>query len=269
MRVRYALTVQSPRVDYDEIAANYDRRYESRRYDDSERMLRDWIAAAPPGRFLEVGCGTGHWLAALREPARGAFGLDPSAGMLARARGAIAYARLVRGEATQLPFAEDSVQALLCMNTLHHFPDRPAFIAEAARVLTPGGAFCTIGLDPHRGQPRWPVYEYFEGTLDEDLQRYPPCDRIAAWLEAAAFTACATRRAQAIRSSTPAERALTSPMMRKDGTSQLALLSNEAYASGIERIRAAAERERQQGRKLVLETDLELMATTAVAGGSG
>ena len=46
-------------------------------------------------------------------------------------------------------------------------------------------------------------------------------------------------------------------------------LSSAPDASGIERIRAAAERERQQGRKLVLETDLELMATTAVAGGSG
>ena len=51
-------------------------------------------------------------------------------------------------------------------------------------------------------------------------------------------------------------------MMRRDGTSQLALLSEAAYREGIERIRAAMAREEAEGRVLHLETDLQLFATT-------
>ncbi len=255
--------MSTPRVDYDQIAANYDRRYQTDRYADAGRMLEEWIEESPRGRLLEVGCGTGHWLDALARPGRTVLGLDRSGGMLARARQAAPDARLVRADATPLPFVSGSVAALLCMNAFHHFPDKPAFIAEAARVLAPGEAFCTIGLDPHRGRPRWHVYKYFEGTLAADLQRYPSCEQIREWLVDAGFASCSTRVAQHIQTSTPAEAALSSPMTRKDGTSQLALLSDAAYESGIDAIRADAERARLAGRELVLETDLELIATLA------
>ena len=141
--------MSTPRVDYDQIAENYDRRYQTDRYADAGRMLEEWIEESPRGRLLEVGCGTGHWLDALGRPGQTVLGLDRSGGMLARARQAAPDARLVRGDAAPLPLASGSVAALLCMNAFHHFPDKPAFIAEAARVLAPGAAFCTIGLDPH------------------------------------------------------------------------------------------------------------------------
>ena len=86
------------------------------------------------------------------------------------------------------------------MNAFHHFPDKPTFIAEAARVLAPGGALCTVGLDPHRGTPLWPVYEYFPGTLQNDLERYPSCEQIRAWLADAGFASPSSRLAQHIRS---------------------------------------------------------------------
>ncbi len=253
-----------PRVDYDRIAANYDRRYETDRYADAARMLKDWIDESPAGRLLEVGCGTGHWLQALAGPGRTVLGLDRSAGMLAFARRVTPDARLVRGEAMPLPFADRSIEALLCMNAFHHFPDKTGFIADVARVLSTGGAFCTICLDPHRGKPRWPIYEYFESTLAADLERYPPCERIRGWLDEAGFASSSTQVGQHIRTSTPAEAALRSPMMRKDGTSQLAILSDDAYEQGIEAIRRDAERAHDAGEDLVLETDLELMATLAI-----
>jgi ubiquinone/menaquinone biosynthesis C-methylase UbiE len=255
--------VSTPHVDYDRIAANYDRRYQTDRYADAERMLKQWIEEAPPGMLLEVGCGTGHWLASLAGPGRTVLGLDQSEGMLGVARRAAPNARLVRGAATQLPFADGSVEALLSMNALHHFPDKPGFVAEAARVLASGGAFCSIGLDPHRGQLRWPVYEYFEGTRATDLERYPACERIKGWLGDAGFASCAVQVGQHIRRSNPAPELLRSPMMRKDGTSQLSLLSDAVYEAGIDAIRADAERARRNGSELVLETDLELMATVA------
>ncbi|MGH7336115.1 MAG: class I SAM-dependent methyltransferase [Myxococcota bacterium] len=252
------------RVDYDQIAANYDRRYQTDRYPDAARILKDWIDESPAGRLLEVGCGTGHWLHTLAGPGRTVLGLDRSAGMLAVARRVTADARLLRGDAMPLPFADRSIEALLCMNAFHHFPEKPGFIAEVSRVLSAGGAFCTIGLDPHRGRPRWPIYEYFEGTLAADLERYPPCAMIREWLSEAGFASISTQVGQHIRTSTPADATLRSPMMRKDGTSQLALLSTDAYQRGIEAIRRDAARAHDAGETLVLETDLELMATLAI-----
>jgi ubiquinone/menaquinone biosynthesis C-methylase UbiE len=250
------------RVDYDRIAADYDRRYQGRRYEGVEQSLRAWLEGSPARRVLEVGCGTGHWLDALSAPGRHMIGLDRSAGMLARARATAPGAPLVRSVAAPLPFANASLDAVLCMNALHHFPDKPAFVAEAARVLAPGGELRTIGLDPHRGNPRWAVYEYFDGTREADAERYPPSSAIRSWLEACGFAECASRVVEHIQRRQPAERALESPMMGKDGTSQLALLSDEAFERGIERIRREMARARDAGRTLWLESDLELVETS-------
>jgi ubiquinone/menaquinone biosynthesis C-methylase UbiE len=250
------------RVDYDAIAPEYDARYATPRYADVALALRAWACGSPGARLLEVGCGTGYWLQVLGED-RLAIGLDSSAGMLARARTRVPSSPLVRGDAATLPLGDASVDAVLCMNAFHHFSDQPAFIAEAARVLVPGGSFCTVGLDPHRGASRWPVYDYFPGTRERDLARYPEVARVRTWLAGAGFEDCESHVVQRIRSTRTADEALASPMMQRSGTSQLALLSEEEYAAGIRRIRADGEHARAEGRTLILETELELMATTA------
>lgn len=45
------------------------------------------------------------------------------------------------GDAEELPFAADSVDAVCCRIAAHHFPDPEGFVAEVARVLRPGGTF--------------------------------------------------------------------------------------------------------------------------------
>lgn len=252
------------RVDYDRVAAEYDRRYEGSRYAGAERFLREWIGTAR--RVLEVGCGTGHWLDALAAPGRRIFGVDRSAGMLAKARAALPAARVARAEALRLPFGDARFDAIVCVNALHHFPDKARFIEEAARVLTPGGAFCSIGLDPHRGARRWAVYEYFDGTLEADRRRYPPHEAIQRWLADAGFVDCRSAVANRVSERVPAERGLASPMMRKDGTSQLALLSDSAYRRGVRRIRDAMAGAEREGRVLELHAELELLATTGRRG---
>jgi ubiquinone/menaquinone biosynthesis C-methylase UbiE len=249
-------------VDYDWISANYDRRYQGARYAGVEEELRAWLRSAPRRSILEVGCGTGHWLQTFRDCGKLLFGLDLSRGMLARARSAAPDSPLVNGNALALPFTDASFGALLCINALHHFSDKPAFIAEAARALAPGGGLCTVGLDPHCGRPRWMIYDYFTGTRETDEQRYPRHEQVVGWLEEAGFADCSAQVVAHLRTRLPADQALASPMMRHDGTSQLALLSEAAYREGIERIRAAMAREKTEGRVLHLETDLQLFATT-------
>lgn len=92
-------------------------------------------------RILDVGCGNGLYLGALRNAGHAGptFGMDLSRGMLDAAAVASPDARLLVGDAQQLPFPDASFDCLLAMHMLYHVPDRALAIAELRRVLRPGG----------------------------------------------------------------------------------------------------------------------------------
>src|SRR5215475_7078210 len=133
------------KVDYDRIAPAYDRRYAERSYAGVGDALARFLGDA--ARVLEVGCGTGHWLAQIGASGRSAFGVDASPAMLRRARTST-DARVAVATASALPFEAARFDAVVCVNALHHFPDKPRFLAEAWRVLRPGGRFFSVGMDP-------------------------------------------------------------------------------------------------------------------------
>ncbi len=95
----------------------------------------------PPLRVLDVGCGAGfltHRLAALGYAVQG---LDCSPGALRMARSRSGSDRYHRGDALRLPFRDGSFDAVCAMDFLEHIENPRAAIAEAARVLRPGGLF--------------------------------------------------------------------------------------------------------------------------------
>src|SRR5512144_1348258 len=118
-------------VDYDAIAPHYDARYGVNALPGIAGLLRQTATEAAGGRgvALEVGCGTGYWLGVLAGHTRAIYGLDLSSGMLCRAQAQAPASALAQGQAGQLPFASASFHLLICVNALHHFPDKPAFIA--------------------------------------------------------------------------------------------------------------------------------------------
>lgn len=93
--------------------------------------LRPFVPLA--GRGLEIGVGTG-WFAA---PLGIKVGLDPSPAMLAAA--AARGIETVEGCAERLPFADASFDHALVVTTLCFVDSPPAMLAEARRVLRPGG----------------------------------------------------------------------------------------------------------------------------------
>jgi malonyl-CoA O-methyltransferase len=104
-----------------------------------------------PEVAVDLGCGTGRGAAALaaRYPAARVLGIDSSRGMLRAATAAAGdAAQLVAGDATALPLRAASVELVLANLVLPWCrPER--LFAEAARVLTDGGAlmFATLGPD--------------------------------------------------------------------------------------------------------------------------
>ena len=90
---------------------------------------------------LEVGCGNGGYLGVLHQRQhRGLVcGLDLAPGMLPAAHGRAPDASLMIGDATCVPFADDSFACVLAMHMLYHVPDRRAAIGELRRVLRGSG----------------------------------------------------------------------------------------------------------------------------------
>lgn len=226
-----------PAVAYDEVAKLYDRRYSAGPEGVAE-MLGSWAARVRAARILEVGCGTGHWLSRLAGRAA-LYGLDYSAGMLARARAKSDALLLCRGEAAQLPFARGSFDFIYCVHAVHHFRDPADFINQAYSLLRPGGALLIIGMDPHPGQDRWYVYDYFPGTRQTDLRRYPSSAALLGLMEEAGFTGCQRLSDARLRQDFAGKEVLHDPVLQKDGVSQLSLLTDEDFNAGMARIKAA------------------------------
>ena len=99
-------------------------------------------------RCVEVGGGSGRAASEV-----GAAVVDPARGMLERARER--GPETVRGVAGGLPLADESVDAVLVVDALHHFPDREAALAETARVLAPGGVLVVREFDRSTVRGRW------------------------------------------------------------------------------------------------------------------
>jgi ubiquinone/menaquinone biosynthesis C-methylase UbiE len=222
------------RVDYDDVAASYDTRYDRNRYSDVRDALLRFVGDARD--VIEVGCGTGHWLAELASASRNLVGVDPSRGMLEMAARAASTARLVRAQAENLPLAGGSADRLFCVNAMHHFADKLAFVAEARRVMRACGEILIVGLDPHVGVDQWWVYDYFPSTLSDNLARYPSAAAIRAMLEAVGFVGVATNTAQHFPAAIPFDKALERGYLDRRSTSQLLVISDEEYEAGIRRM---------------------------------
>jgi SAM-dependent methyltransferase len=250
-------------VDYDRFADGFDRRYTIHTYSGVRETLLDFVGADRPAAILEVGCGTGHWLSAVGALSPLVAGVEPSFGMLARARGAAPGARLVRASAEMLPWCDGSFDRLFCVNALHHFADRQRFFAEARRVLRPGGGLLTIGKDPHAERDEWWVYSYFPETLEIDRVRFAPVRTLRGELSRAGFAWAESSEADRVEALTPVREAFDAGAVDRAYTSQLTVLTEEEFAAGVQRLRNAEADAERDGATLDLITDFRLYATAA------
>jgi len=250
--------VDTGQVNYDHIAPSYNRRYASGGRQGVAITLRALARALGAGRLLEVGCGTGHWLAGLGASSSQLYGLDLSAGMLAQARQRQEGLALVRGRAGQIPFPDASLDLVYCVNAIHHFQEQPGFIAEARRVLRPGGALAVVGTDPRTHRGGWYLYDYFDGTYETDLARFPSWGTVLDWMVACDFQPIEWRIVEQILDHKAGRAIFADPYLQKDAVSQLSLLSDDAYAAGLARIETALAAAEVAGETLTFPTDLLL-----------
>lgn len=125
------------------------------------KLLLDELLGQGADTLLDVCCGTGAYVAAVRDLGWRPVGVDISAGLL---RHAVTRLPVARGDVTALPVADGSVPAAMAVLCHTDVDDYPAVLREIARVLTPGGRFVHIGVHPcfcgafaDRSDPQAPV----------------------------------------------------------------------------------------------------------------
>jgi ubiquinone/menaquinone biosynthesis C-methylase UbiE len=248
----------SDRVNYDAIASTYNCRFAEQRRSGTLQALEELVRTMGAERVLEVGCGTGHWLAGLGNLAPQVYGLDFSAGMLAQAQQQENPLALLQGRAEELPFPAGSFDLVYCVNAIHHFQRKSDFIWQARRALRREGALAVLGMDPHHRRNDWYVYEYFDGTFETDLARFPSWGQVLDWMIAAGFERMELRLAEEIGDPKYGPAVLEDPFLVKNSCSQMALLSDQAYEEGLNRIRRALAEAEAQGNMLVFKNTIRI-----------
>ena len=248
-------------TNYDAVADGYDVRYRNYDYAEMKEGLSAFLGDASLSAILEVGCGTGYWLRNLAGRAPFVAGVDLSGEMINRARDS--GAALVRARAESLPWTDRAFDRVVCINALHHFADRDAFCAEVRRVLKPGGALLTIGLDPNAGRDTWWIYEYFPETVAIDMERYPAVKTIRAEMVRAGFAWAESYEVQTFEHLMPARRAVERGLVARSFSSQLAVLTDDEFESGVIRLKDAMDAAERGGSDLQLVSELHLYAVTA------
>lgn len=119
-----------------------------------EQAIAALLAGRPIGALLDIGTGTGRMLELFAPKADSAVGIDRSSEMLRLARvkleeAGICGASLRQGDMNALPLADRTADSIILHQVLRYAQQPGSAIAEAARVLAPGGQLLVIDFAQH------------------------------------------------------------------------------------------------------------------------
>jgi SAM-dependent methyltransferase len=138
----------------------------------------------PAVDVADLGCGEGYLTIEAAHWARRVYAIDHSAEVLARAK-QMAQRRRVknitwkRGELEKVPLADESVEIAIASQALHHAQDPAVALAEARRILKPGGRVLVLDLRQHSE-------EWVQDSLGDRWLGFTP-ERLESLITAAGF----------------------------------------------------------------------------------
>jgi ubiquinone/menaquinone biosynthesis C-methylase UbiE len=119
-----------------------------------EAAIARALGNAAIGRLVDIGTGTGRMIELFASAADRALGIDRSPEMLRLARAKLAEAglgavELRQGDMYSLPLKAESADTVIIHQVLHYAQNPAAAVAEAARLLSPGGRLLIVDFAPH------------------------------------------------------------------------------------------------------------------------
>ncbi len=147
-----------------------------------DRAILKAIGGMKPGRLVDLGSGTGTMLRLFAGRAEHMIGIDRSPEMLRYARSMLAEegitnAELRQGDINGLDLPAGSANIVILHQVLHYAQHPAAFIAEAARLLAPGGRLLVVDLARHEREDLRKHHAHARlGFADEE---------VLAWFKAA------------------------------------------------------------------------------------
>lgn len=118
-----------------------------------ERAIDRALGKRPLGRLVDIGTGTGRMIELFAPRSRYAIGIDRSSEMLRLARVKLEAAGITsslrQGDMYALPLADCSADHIIVHQVLHYAHSPAAAIAEAGRVLAPGGTLLVVDFAAH------------------------------------------------------------------------------------------------------------------------
>jgi 2-polyprenyl-3-methyl-5-hydroxy-6-metoxy-1,4-benzoquinol methylase len=142
------------------------------------RLLNQQFPGKTHFKVLDVGCNAGTQARIWAQLGHDVHGLDVNGPLLETARARAAAEGLpitfTLGTATSLPYAEQSMDAVLMLELLEHVQDWESCVNEAVRVLKPGGVLCmstTNALCPAQQEFNLPMYSWYPGFVKRHYEK--------------------------------------------------------------------------------------------------
>jgi ubiquinone/menaquinone biosynthesis C-methylase UbiE len=225
-------------VNYNEISKIYDDVREG-----DVILINHFLQELPANdalNILDIGCGTGNYTDLFEKVTQSKgyhiYGIEPSAGMIAKARQKNSRITFQQATAENTPFDADFFNFIYMTDVIHHIPEVRSMFAEVQRILELRGKVC-IATQSHRQIAARPIAQFFPATVRVDQARYPDIPEVIA---AAQFGGLTYLKQEVLFAGDPVELGADFlELVRKKGYSMLHLLAETEYQSGLTRLETA------------------------------
>lgn len=229
------------KTDYSKIADQYDRNPLRQKPVDPE--IAELIKTRDALSIVDLGCGTGNYLAAQRAHYSGHpitwYGIDFSPEMLTFARKKNPDVRFMQGDAAKMTPQTETIDYVRNEFSFHHFPDKPGVAVNIYNMLKPGGLLIMDNICPEYMNNSW-VNRYFPSTVQIDADRFLSAQEIYQLFSDTGFTVQASIAVEIF------ELDLETRIKEVENRdmSQLHLISDREYEEGLSGMRSDLRKNR-------------------------